>query len=227
MAKRARLVLNLVERIRKDKAPADTLSNGVNPAEAGRKRGWDEVAQGELYQPRPQNQYQSILEEEPPAQTQPPQPLTNGPTYEDVEFKDPDARSLAERDMATIRSKRSAAAAVAAANASANAIAGHTEGSNGSGDKSPSTKKSRKRGVSSSLSHKCISRLNQPQRTPLPGKCHSCNIRETPEWRRGPDGARTLCNACGLRELESRFGLVLLLLNLTTHRLRETRPKAR
>ncbi|KAI0367983.1 hypothetical protein BV20DRAFT_1037362 [Pilatotrama ljubarskyi] len=31
-----------------------------------------------------------------------------------------------------------------------------------------------------------------------PGKCHSCNIRETPEWRRGPDGARTLCNACGL-----------------------------
>ncbi|KAK7033261.1 hypothetical protein R3P38DRAFT_2921681 [Favolaschia claudopus] len=31
-----------------------------------------------------------------------------------------------------------------------------------------------------------------------PGKCNSCNIRETPEWRRGPDGARTLCNACGL-----------------------------
>ncbi|KAF5340873.1 hypothetical protein D9758_012151 [Tetrapyrgos nigripes] len=31
-----------------------------------------------------------------------------------------------------------------------------------------------------------------------PGKCHSCNIKETPEWRRGPDGARTLCNACGL-----------------------------
>lgn len=31
-----------------------------------------------------------------------------------------------------------------------------------------------------------------------PGKCHSCKISETPEWRRGPDGARTLCNACGL-----------------------------
>ncbi|CAI2169106.1 9138_t:CDS:2 [Funneliformis geosporum] len=31
-----------------------------------------------------------------------------------------------------------------------------------------------------------------------PGRCHSCNIQETPEWRRGPDGARTLCNACGL-----------------------------
>lgn len=29
-------------------------------------------------------------------------------------------------------------------------------------------------------------------------RCHSCNRAETPEWRRGPDGARTLCNACGL-----------------------------
>ena len=35
-------------------------------------------------------------------------------------------------------------------------------------------------------------------RTAAPGRCHSCNISETPEWRRGPDGARTLCNACGL-----------------------------
>ncbi|POS84477.1 hypothetical protein EPUL_005352, partial [Erysiphe pulchra] len=25
-----------------------------------------------------------------------------------------------------------------------------------------------------------------------PGRCHSCNRAETPEWRRGPDGARTL-----------------------------------
>ncbi|BFZ58156.1 glutamate--cysteine ligase [Savitreella phatthalungensis] len=35
-------------------------------------------------------------------------------------------------------------------------------------------------------------------RQAAPGRCHSCNISETPEWRRGPDGARTLCNACGL-----------------------------
>lgn len=34
-----------------------------------------------------------------------------------------------------------------------------------------------------------------------PGRCHSCNRAETPEWRRGPDGARTLCNACGLRKV--------------------------
>lgn len=27
---------------------------------------------------------------------------------------------------------------------------------------------------------------------------HHCGTSSTPEWRRGPDGARTLCNACGL-----------------------------
>ncbi|KAL9546814.1 hypothetical protein MBANPS3_006485 [Mucor bainieri] len=36
-------------------------------------------------------------------------------------------------------------------------------------------------------------------RTSMVGhRCHSCNTTDTPEWRRGPDGARTLCNACGL-----------------------------
>ena len=50
------------------------------------------------------------------------------------------------------------------------------------------------------------------QRASPPGKCHSCNIRETPEWRRGPDGARTLCNACGLRtSLLSSFILIILI----------------
>ncbi|KAI9487354.1 MAG: hypothetical protein EXX96DRAFT_552813 [Benjaminiella poitrasii] len=29
-------------------------------------------------------------------------------------------------------------------------------------------------------------------------KCHSCQSTETPEWRKGPLGPRTLCNACGL-----------------------------
>ncbi|RMZ91660.1 hypothetical protein DV736_g1104, partial [Chaetothyriales sp. CBS 134916] len=42
-----------------------------------------------------------------------------------------------------------------------------------------------------------------------PGRCHSCNRAETPEWRRGPDGARTLCNACGLHyaKLTRKIGL--------------------
>lgn len=29
-------------------------------------------------------------------------------------------------------------------------------------------------------------------------KCHRCGTTETPEWRSGPNGLRTLCNACGL-----------------------------
>ncbi|KAF2643807.1 hypothetical protein P280DRAFT_217871 [Massarina eburnea CBS 473.64] len=41
-------------------------------------------------------------------------------------------------------------------------------------------------------------RRGPSQRAAPPGRCHSCNRAETPEWRRGPDGARTLCNACGL-----------------------------
>jgi hypothetical protein len=28
--------------------------------------------------------------------------------------------------------------------------------------------------------------------------CHSCGTTDTPEWRRGPDGCKSLCNACGL-----------------------------
>ena len=33
-------------------------------------------------------------------------------------------------------------------------------------------------------------------RAPAPSCCKGCGTNETPEWRRGPDGARTLCNAC-------------------------------
>ncbi|GJJ75337.1 hypothetical protein EMPS_07695 [Entomortierella parvispora] len=36
------------------------------------------------------------------------------------------------------------------------------------------------------------------KRTHPLGRCLSCDTTDTPEWRRGPDGARTLCNACGL-----------------------------
>lgn len=41
-------------------------------------------------------------------------------------------------------------------------------------------------------------KIRKRGRAAPPGRCHSCNRAETPEWRRGPDGARTLCNACGL-----------------------------
>jgi hypothetical protein len=35
----------------------------------------------------------------------------------------------------------------------------------------------------------------------IPGKrCAHCNTQTTPLWRNGPDGAKTLCNACGVRD---------------------------
>lgn len=30
------------------------------------------------------------------------------------------------------------------------------------------------------------------------GRCHGCGDQFTMEWRRGPDGAKTLCDACGV-----------------------------
>lgn len=37
--------------------------------------------------------------------------------------------------------------------------------------------------------------------------CHQCGATSTPEWRRGPGGSRSLCNACGLyfMKLQRRF----------------------
>lgn len=43
-----------------------------------------------------------------------------------------------------------------------------------------------------------VPKYKKRSRAPAPGVCHSCGNSDTPEWRRGPDGARTLCNACGL-----------------------------
>lgn len=57
----------------------------------------------------------------------------------------------------------------------------------------------KRRGVSQSTPFRRTQKiLTGSQRAAPPGRCHSCNRAETPEWRRGPDGARTLCNACGL-----------------------------
>ncbi|KAL6753374.1 hypothetical protein V8C86DRAFT_2727053 [Haematococcus lacustris] len=35
--------------------------------------------------------------------------------------------------------------------------------------------------------------------TPVIPGCHNCGVLDTPQWRCGPNGPRTLCNACGLR----------------------------
>jgi len=39
-----------------------------------------------------------------------------------------------------------------------------------------------------------VSKKSQPEG----GKCHGCSVTVTAEWRRGPDGPRSLCNACGV-----------------------------
>ncbi|KAI8889745.1 GATA-domain-containing protein [Backusella circina FSU 941] len=57
-----------------------------------------------------------------------------------------------------------------------------------------STKDSDESGSALSLS----GQRRRAKKPPFQGRCHSCNTSETPEWRRGPNGARTLCNACGL-----------------------------
>lgn len=48
--------------------------------------------------------------------------------------------------------------------------------------------------------------INKPM-----NECHRCGTTETPEWRRGPNGLRTLCNACGLyhAKLVKRKGAAL------------------
>ena len=74
------------------------------------------------------------------------------------------------------------------------------------------TEVKKRRGVSASPETKNSRLTSHVQRAAPPGRCHSCNRIDTPEWRRGPDGARTLCNACGLhyaklerkRQLEAR-----------------------
>ena len=40
-------------------------------------------------------------------------------------------------------------------------------------------------------------------RVAVPGRCHSCNRAEVPEWPRGPDGPETLYNACGPRKFSA------------------------
>ncbi|KAI8087703.1 uncharacterized protein B0P05DRAFT_632310 [Gilbertella persicaria] len=54
------------------------------------------------------------------------------------------------------------------------------------------------RNIQNNNSHLRPKYRRRNKRSMIGQKCHSCSTTETPEWRRGPDGARTLCNACGL-----------------------------
>jgi hypothetical protein len=36
-------------------------------------------------------------------------------------------------------------------------------------------------------------------------RCSHCGVQKTPQWRAGPEGAKTLCNACGVRFKSGRL----------------------
>lgn len=55
------------------------------------------------------------------------------------------------------------------------------------------------------------SRENSTRRKPavsvakMGRKCQHCGVEKTPQWRAGPDGPKTLCNACGVRYKSGRL----------------------
>jgi len=57
----------------------------------------------------------------------------------------------------------------------------------------------------SSFSHRPHKRAYKKKPQSFAGKrCQSCNTNTTPEWRKGPTGPKSLCNACGLQFAKSR-----------------------
>ncbi|CAH9133437.1 unnamed protein product [Cuscuta epithymum] len=40
---------------------------------------------------------------------------------------------------------------------------------------------------------------------PQSRRCNHCGVQKTPQWRAGPQGAKTLCNACGVRYKSGRL----------------------
>ncbi|KAJ8768604.1 hypothetical protein K2173_023508 [Erythroxylum novogranatense] len=47
--------------------------------------------------------------------------------------------------------------------------------------------------------------LSQPQEAVETRKCTHCEVTKTPQWREGPMGPKTLCNACGVRFRSGRL----------------------
>ncbi|KAE8711499.1 GATA transcription factor 1 [Hibiscus syriacus] len=44
-----------------------------------------------------------------------------------------------------------------------------------------------------------------PSQQPVVRKCSHCEVTKTPQWREGPKGPKTLCNACGVRYRSGRL----------------------
>ncbi|KAK9750818.1 hypothetical protein RND81_02G224100 [Saponaria officinalis] len=58
---------------------------------------------------------------------------------------------------------------------------------------------------SSSSSDGEMQNQNSDPNTKPVRKCTHCEITQTPQWREGPDGPKTLCNACGVRYKSGRL----------------------
>ncbi|KAJ7944206.1 GATA transcription factor [Quillaja saponaria] len=50
-----------------------------------------------------------------------------------------------------------------------------------------------------------VSKMAGSAGTQTPRRCSHCGVQKTPQWRAGPLGAKTLCNACGVRYKSGRL----------------------
>ncbi len=64
-----------------------------------------------------------------------------------------------------------------------------------------------KKGTSNKKTTKQSSNSLVPNEKDKGKQCSFCGIRGTPQWRRGPEGAGTLCNACGVKWKHGKLGL--------------------
>ncbi|GAU15661.1 hypothetical protein TSUD_109190 [Trifolium subterraneum] len=65
-------------------------------------------------------------------------------------------------------------------------------------------KKQRKKDVSV-LSGDSETKRSSSQESAVIRKCTHCEVTKTPQWREGPKGPKTLCNACGVRYRSGRL----------------------
>ncbi|KAF8098048.1 hypothetical protein N665_0275s0018 [Sinapis alba] len=78
---------------------------------------------------------------------------------------------------------------------------------------SSATSSSSSSGHTEFLAEKAVKRPNKKKKKPLSSLevqtqtrgCSHCGVQKTPQWRAGPLGAKTLCNACGVRFKSGRL----------------------
>ncbi|KAK8641494.1 hypothetical protein V6N13_010896 [Hibiscus sabdariffa] len=69
----------------------------------------------------------------------------------------------------------------------------------------PAKKRQKKKMNLTLLSGSSETKKSSSQKPTVVMKCMHCEITETPQWREGPMGPKTLCNACGVRYRSGRL----------------------